>query len=135
MRDRGLSMIEVVVAMMVFAVGICSAVSVGYVASHWGTRARAEMEASRLARALYDYARRTDPSPGDTLSSPDQAFEFESPMQLVWQVEVRDGPSLDTRSQTITVSRDTDGDGAFDLYDPPTDGGDETVAVFNALLR
>ncbi len=135
MRDRGLSMIEVLVALMIFAVGICSAVSVGYVATHWGTKARAEMEASRLARALYDYARRADPSVGETLCSPDAAFEFESPVALVWEIDVAAGSAPGLRSLKVTISRDTNGNGAFDPYVVSPESGDETVAVFNAEIR
>ena len=122
MRDRGLSMVEVVVAMMVFAVGICSAVSVGYVATHWGGRARAEMEASRLARAVFDYVKSTEPLPASSFESPQPGFDFESPVALSWRVQLGTPDSLGLRLVTITVFRETG-------------EGPESVAVFNALLR
>ncbi len=143
---RGMTMIELLVALGIFAIAVGSILTIFTAGARHGARAREKMAAGRVALAVFDLVDKgyssggRDPTTGDLPNSetrtggPSTVFgadEFvaNSPVLLVWKYEIEpytaDGVAM--RQLTVTVAADENSDFLFD-------SGDRTVRVYEAIL-
>ena len=144
-ENAGLTLIEVLVATMVLAVGILSIITVYFAAGHFGRQAIRQSEAARLSRDVANYMERQTTTwmdlvamkspPANRIHSEDLApYPFRSSANLVWRCRVRRYPTWKDESGLyvldVAIHADDNGDRTFDL-----EPDDTPVATFVTLVR